>query len=275
MNAGGSIAVHQLVFVSVRISLGEPVNCGLHKKMKINDKNLVQFAQSKTPVDREGWLMKRGEVNRAFQKRWFLLKGNLLFYFEKKTDRDPVGVIILEGCTVELAENEELFAFKILFHGSGHRAYVLSADSQEDMEGWMKALACASYDYMKLMVAELQRQLSEITEAERLAKCGNAAPLLAGGQLQANRSDSCLFVRDAPGGGRRFNPFDRWEDDSATSDGSSDITTSGAIVMHVPQPPKYAFTELHRRYGIKFKKLVEERKRREEKERRVGVLIEL
>lgn len=26
----------------------------------------------------------------------------------------------------------------------------------------MKALACASYDYMKLMVAELQRQLDEM-----------------------------------------------------------------------------------------------------------------
>lgn len=30
------------------------------------------------------------------------------------------------------------------------------------MEAWMKALACASYDYMKLMVAELQRQLDEV-----------------------------------------------------------------------------------------------------------------
>lgn len=30
------------------------------------------------------------------------------------------------------------------------------------MEQWMKSLACASYDYMKLMVAELQRQLDEL-----------------------------------------------------------------------------------------------------------------
>lgn len=29
----------------------------------------------------------------------------------------------------------------------------------------MKALTCASYDYMKLMVAELQRQLKELEEA--------------------------------------------------------------------------------------------------------------
>lgn len=30
------------------------------------------------------------------------------------------------------------------------------------MEQWMKALACAGYDYIKLMVAELQRQLDDI-----------------------------------------------------------------------------------------------------------------
>jgi hypothetical protein len=68
--------------------------------MKINEKNLAAFAASATPVDREGWLVKRGEVNRGYQKRWFVLKGNLLFYFEKRGDKEPVGVIVLEGCTI-------------------------------------------------------------------------------------------------------------------------------------------------------------------------------
>jgi hypothetical protein len=68
--------------------------------MKINEKNLAAFASSATPVDREGWLVKRAEVNKGYQKRWFVLKGNLLFYFEKRGDKDPVGVIVLEGCTI-------------------------------------------------------------------------------------------------------------------------------------------------------------------------------
>lgn len=38
----------------------------------------------------------------------------------------------------------------------------MSAESQELMEQWMKTLTCAGYEYMKLMVAELQRQLDEI-----------------------------------------------------------------------------------------------------------------
>lgn len=62
----------------------------------------------------------------------------------------------------ELAEDEELYGFKIVFHGQGNRSYALASDSQESMEQWMKALACAPYDYMKLMVAELQRQLDQM-----------------------------------------------------------------------------------------------------------------
>ncbi|CAH0391022.1 unnamed protein product [Bemisia tabaci] len=132
--------------------------------MKLNEKNLIAFAVSPTPVDKEGWLNKRGEVNKGFQRRWFVLKGNLLFYFEKKGDKEPVGVIILEGCTIELAEFEDHFSFKIVFHGPGNRSYILAADSHDVMEQWMKALACASHDYMKLMVADLQRQLEELED---------------------------------------------------------------------------------------------------------------
>lgn len=69
--------------------------------MKINEKNLCAFAVSSTyAADKEGYLMKKGEVNKGFQKRWFVLKGNLLFYFEKRQDKEPLGVIILEGCTI-------------------------------------------------------------------------------------------------------------------------------------------------------------------------------
>lgn len=60
---------------------------------------------------------------------------------------------------LELDENDAQFSFKIVFHGAGNRTYVLCADNQESMEQWMKSLACASYDYMKSMVTELQRQL--------------------------------------------------------------------------------------------------------------------
>uniref|UniRef100_A0A0K8W6B4 Sesquipedalian-1 n=1 Tax=Bactrocera latifrons TaxID=174628 RepID=A0A0K8W6B4_BACLA len=127
--------------------------------MKINEKNLCVFATS-PPFDCEGFLNKRGEINKAFQRRYFVLKGNLLFYFEKKGDKEPLGLIIVEGCTIELSEESDQYCFEIAFNGN--RTYILSADSQEIMENWMKALTCAGYEYKKLVVAELQRQLEEI-----------------------------------------------------------------------------------------------------------------
>lgn len=42
------------------------------------------------------------------------------------------------------------------------------------MERWMKILTCAGYEYMKLMVADLQRQLEELDKTK--------------GNLQKNRT---------------------------------------------------------------------------------------
>lgn len=249
--------------------------------MKINDKNLISFAISKTPIDREGWLNKRGEVNKNFQKRWFVLKGNLLFYFEKKDDREPIGVIILEGCTIELAENEETFAFKLVFHGAGNRTYILCANSQENMEEWMKAIASASYDYMKLMVAELQRQLDEITELEKQEKSTIPSRLRAGG-LPVNRSDSCLCSHAGLSKVPRFNPFDRWKLQSdgtendpsgAASVDSESSNTEGNLadcekIQHDAQlgvkanRQKYLFLEMHEYYGQIFRRLFEEQRQK-------------
>ncbi|XP_069962826.1 sesquipedalian-1 isoform X1 [Bactrocera oleae] len=138
--------------------------------MKINEKNLCVFATS-PPFDCEGFLNKRGEVNKAFQRRYFVLKGNLLFYFEKKGDKEPLGLIIVEGCTIELSEESDQYCFEIAFNGN--RTYILSADSQETMENWMKALTCAGYEYKKLVVAELQRQLEEIEFSHNRPIIGN------------------------------------------------------------------------------------------------------
>lgn len=128
--------------------------------MKINEKNLCYFATS-PPIDLEGWLQKRGEMNKSWQRRYFVLKGNLLFYFEKKGDREPLGVIILEGCTIgeqstffqnnfraltlilnnaELTEEGEQYCFQIVFHGINNRTYILSAESQEMYVPACKAL---------------------------------------------------------------------------------------------------------------------------------------
>ncbi|XP_033208441.1 sesquipedalian-1-like [Belonocnema kinseyi] len=192
--------------------------------MKVNEKNMVAFATSATPVDREGWLNKRGEVNRGYQRRWFVLKGNILFYFDRRGDKEPVGMIVLEGCRIELAEDEEQFGFKIVFNGPNNRSYVLGAESQESMEQWMKALACASYDYMKLMVAELQRQLDTAEEETTAITPPQESPKAPPRQ--------------------RHNPFNRTE----THQRSQSVRSAPGRTENVPRT-RVSFRELHNAYG--------------------------
>ncbi|WAR02586.1 SESQ1-like protein [Mya arenaria] len=158
--------------------------------MKINEKSLAKYAGSGVPPDREGFLLKKGVLHKAFQRRWFILKGNLLFYYEKRADKDPLGVLVLEGCTVELSDLEDGFMFMLHFPGTSSRTYVLAADSQEDMEGWMKALSGASYDYLKICVTELQKTLKDLETNSNLA-------LLKGAVKERKNLVESGFIKDS------------------------------------------------------------------------------
>ncbi|XP_059193862.1 sesquipedalian-1 [Centropristis striata] len=133
--------------------------------MKLNERSVAHYATCDSPPDKTGFLFKKGERNTAYHRRWFVLKGNMLFYFEERDSREPIGVIVLEGCTVELCESAEEFAFAIKFDCAKARVYKMAAESQAAMESWVKALSRASFDYMRLVVKELERQLEEIQEA--------------------------------------------------------------------------------------------------------------
>lgn len=130
--------------------------------MRLNEKNVASFAVCSSPVDKEGYLQKKGDLNREFQRRWFVLKGNLLFYFLKKQDREPQGVIILEACSVQVSIHGR-YCFEISFDGAGTRVYILGADNDDEMQHWMKAISHASYEYLKSIVDELQRRVNVLS----------------------------------------------------------------------------------------------------------------
>ena len=136
--------------------------------MKLNDKNIASFAVCSSPVDKEGYLLKKGDQNRDFQRRWFVLKGNLLFYFQKKQDKEPLGVVVLEACSVQVSSHAR-YAFEIAFDGQGTRTYVLAADNDEEMQAWMKAISHASYEYLRSIVNELQRRVNQLTSSSQPA----------------------------------------------------------------------------------------------------------
>ena len=134
--------------------------------MKLNEKNVASFASCSSPIDKEGYLGKRGDFNKGYQRRWFVLKGNLLFYFEKKQDKEPLGLIVLEACSVQVSSQAK-YAFEISFDGPGTRVYLMMADNEEDMESWMKAISHASYEYMRSIVDELQRRVNVLTSSSK------------------------------------------------------------------------------------------------------------
>ena len=134
--------------------------------MKLNEKNVASFATCSSPIDKEGYLGKRGDFSKGYQRRWFVLKGNLLFYFEKKQDKEPLGLIVLEACSVQVSSQAK-HAFEISFDGQGSRVYVMMADNDEDMQSWVKVISHASYEYMRSIVDELQRRVNLLTSSSK------------------------------------------------------------------------------------------------------------
>ncbi|KAK5850821.1 hypothetical protein PBY51_001664 [Eleginops maclovinus] len=126
--------------------------------MKIDEKVVSYFESCNSPVDKEGYLSKKGEIKTSYQKRWFVLKGNLLFYKDKPADRDVTGVIVLEGCTVQLCESEEQFAFSLVWSEPGLRTYKFAAEDQASLESWIKALLSANHNYLALLVMDMEKK---------------------------------------------------------------------------------------------------------------------
>ncbi|XP_077595285.1 sesquipedalian-1-like [Stigmatopora nigra] len=134
--------------------------------MKIDEKVVSYFESSSSPVDKEGYLFKKGDIRSSYHKRWFVLKGNLLFYKDHPDDRDLVGVIVLDGCTVQLCESEEQFAFSLVWsEPEGLRPYKFAAEDQAEQESWIKALLSANHGYLALLVMDLETKYKETLAA--------------------------------------------------------------------------------------------------------------
>ncbi|XP_041600992.1 rho GTPase-activating protein 22 isoform X5 [Vulpes lagopus] len=74
-------------------------------------KSLVMGEQSRSPgrlpcphrlgpVLKEGWLKKQRSIMKNWQQRWFVLRGDQLFYYKDKDETKPQGFISLQGTRV-------------------------------------------------------------------------------------------------------------------------------------------------------------------------------
>ncbi|KFO36299.1 Sesquipedalian-1 [Fukomys damarensis] len=104
--------------------------------MKLHRKSVLSFFHgcgTQAP-DQEGILLKKGACNTTYQRRWFILRGNL-FYLEHQADRTPLGLILLENSQGEpCCKAKAPQAFTIWtpgLGGMGEPAHKLAAENQK------------------------------------------------------------------------------------------------------------------------------------------------
>uniref|UniRef100_A0A3P8WRR6 PH domain-containing protein n=1 Tax=Cynoglossus semilaevis TaxID=244447 RepID=A0A3P8WRR6_CYNSE len=96
------------------------------------------------PVVIRGWLNKKDSRGlKLWKRRWFVLSNYCLFYYKDSREESVLGSIPLPSykilfCTSQECKNQK-FTFKVTHQGM--RSYFFSADTQEDLLGWVRALS--------------------------------------------------------------------------------------------------------------------------------------
>ncbi|KAM9774252.1 pleckstrin homology domain-containing family A member 4 isoform 3-T3 [Syngnathus typhle] len=97
-----------------------------------------------SPVVIRGWLNKKDSSGlKLWKRRWFVLSDYCLFYYKDSREEPVLGSIPLPSykilyCMPRECKNRK-FTFKVVHQGM--RSYYFSADTQEDMLGWVRALS--------------------------------------------------------------------------------------------------------------------------------------
>ena len=115
--------------------------------------------------DKEGFLVKQGVTVKSWKRRWFVLKGQVLYYFTSAQVRqsgacralhfirvsefltsarfvqispgDHVGRIMLKDAKVTQQSSSKDNAFEIVTRG---RIFFLKADTDDDLHQWLQAV---------------------------------------------------------------------------------------------------------------------------------------
>ncbi|XP_029697386.1 pleckstrin homology domain-containing family A member 7-like isoform X14 [Takifugu rubripes] len=95
------------------------------------------------PVVVRGWLYKQDSSGmRLWKRKWFVLADFCLFYYKDSREETVLGSIPLPSYVVSAVGADDHISRKFAFKAehSGMRTYYFSADTQEDMNTWLKAM---------------------------------------------------------------------------------------------------------------------------------------
>jgi len=96
--------------------------------------------QSLGTGNKEGYLTKCGGSIKTWKKRWFVLKGDTLFYFKTPKDTDLTGSINLEidsECKEDNRQEKGKYYFTI---STSKRVFVIYSDKEQTSKEWVKAI---------------------------------------------------------------------------------------------------------------------------------------
>ncbi|XP_030011855.1 rho GTPase-activating protein 22 isoform X2 [Sphaeramia orbicularis] len=134
----------------------------MQKELAARSKSMVLGELSRvsrpcSPLDQEkalkaGWLKRQRSIMKNWQLRWFVLRTEALYFYKDQDETKAQGCIPLQGSQVnELLANQDdpgRHLFEIVPGGSGekdrtgisHESFLLMANSQSDMEEWVRAI---------------------------------------------------------------------------------------------------------------------------------------
>lgn len=89
-----------------------------------------------------GWLQKQGGKLQSWNKRWFVLTSEGLYYFKSQAKDDDIKSegsvpLIFSDCTNAEVKTDRKFCFSIL---TLERTYFLQASTAQEMKDWMSAI---------------------------------------------------------------------------------------------------------------------------------------
>ncbi|XP_067246655.1 pleckstrin homology domain-containing family A member 7 isoform X4 [Chanodichthys erythropterus] len=143
------------------------------------------------PVVVRGWLHKQDSSGmRLWKRKWFVLADYCLFYYKDSREESVLGSIPLPSYTIAPVGPEDhisrKYAFKATHTGmrsyiykqssvigsqaehTGMRTYYFSADTQEDMNGWVRAMNQAALMQTHMVKREESDHPDQVNVSEKL-----------------------------------------------------------------------------------------------------------
>ena len=138
--------------------------------MEINKISLCHFASSTDGTTKQGYLQIEAKEFQQHKDLWCSLKGNLLFYFNCDGDIQPIGVIVLEQCSVKICDISKQFSFSVEFSQS-QVSYIIVSQSREDMEDWVRAISRSSHAFISEMIEDMEKTLKRLKFERKTIQC--------------------------------------------------------------------------------------------------------